>query len=138
MTTHAGVLRIHTDGHGEILDLTEGVRSVVRTTGVDLGLVSVFVGASTAAVTTMEFEAAVVADLQSLLGRLVPRDGGYAQDRRDRRTNAHARLQASVVGPSVTVPVAGGVLGLGAWQQIVLLEFDDRPRERTVAVHVLD
>jgi secondary thiamine-phosphate synthase enzyme len=138
MTTHSGVLRIHTEGHGEIVDLTEGVRSVLRTTGVDLGLVSVFVGASTAAVTTIEFEDAVVADLQTLLGRLVPQDGSYAAARRDQRTNAHARLQASIIGPSVTVPVAGGLLGLGAWQQIVLLELDDRPRERTVAIHVLD
>jgi secondary thiamine-phosphate synthase enzyme len=137
MTTQSGVLRIHTDGHGEVVDLTEGVRSVVRTTDVDHGLVSVFVGASTAAVTTMEFDPSVVADLRHVLERLVPQTADYEQNRRDQKTNAHARVRASLLGPSVTVPLSGGVLALGTWQQIVLLDFDDRPRERTVAIHVV-
>jgi len=137
MTTHSGILRIHTDGHGEIVDLTEGVRSVVRTTSVEKGLVSVFVGASTAAVTTMEFDPAVVVDLRQALDRLVPADHEYEKNRRDDKTNAHARVRASLVGPSVTIPLTGGLLALGAWQQIVLLDFDDRPRERTVSIHVV-
>jgi len=137
MTTHSGILRIHTDGHGEIVDLTEGVRSVVRTTAVEKGLVSVFVAGSTAGVTTMEFDPAVVADLRNVLDRLVPADSDYEQNRRDNKTNAHARVRASLVGPSVTIPLTAGLLGLGAWQQIVLLDFDDRPRERTVAIHVV-
>jgi secondary thiamine-phosphate synthase enzyme len=137
VTTHSGLLRIHTDGHGEIVDLTDGVRSVVRTTDVDVGLVSVFVGGSTAAVTTMEFDPSVVADLRGVLERLVPARGDYEQNRRDHKTNAYARVRASILGPSVTVPVTAGLLALGTWQQIVLLDFDDRPRERTVAVHVL-
>jgi len=137
MTTHSGILRIHTDGHGEIVDLTEGVRSVIRTTSVDKGLVSVFVGGSTAAVTTMEFDPGVVVDLRQALERLVPADGDYEKNRRDNKTNAHSRVRASLVGPSVTIPLNGGLLALGAWQQIVLLDFDDRPRERTVSVHVV-
>jgi secondary thiamine-phosphate synthase enzyme len=137
LTAHSGILRIHTDGHGEIIDLTEGVRSVVRTTSADAGIVSVFVGGSTAAITTMEFDPAVVIDLRRALERLVPEHEEYEQNRRDHKTNAHARVRASLVGPSVTVPLNAGVLGLGTWQQIVLLDFDDRPRERTVAVHVL-
>jgi secondary thiamine-phosphate synthase enzyme len=137
MSAHSGILRIHTDGHGEIVDLTEGVRSVVRTTSADQGLVSVFVGGSTAAITTMEFDPAVVIDLRQALERLVPEGHDYEQNRRDHKTNAHARVRASLVGPSITVPLNAGVLALGTWQQIVLLDFDDRPRERTVAIHVL-
>ncbi|HWH10307.1 MAG TPA: secondary thiamine-phosphate synthase enzyme YjbQ [Solirubrobacteraceae bacterium] len=137
MTTHSGLLRIHTDGHGEIVDLTEGVRSVLRTAEVDQGVVSVFVGASTAAVTTIEFDPSVIADLRSVLERLVPANADYEQTRRDHRTNAYARVRASILGPSITVPISAGLLGLGTWQQIVLVDFDDRPRERTVAVHVL-
>jgi secondary thiamine-phosphate synthase enzyme len=137
MTAHSGILRIHTDGRGEIVDLTEGVRSVVRTTSADQGVVSVFVGGSTAAVTTMEFDPAVVIDLRQALERLVPEDHDYEQNRRDHKTNAYARVRASLVGPSITVPLNAGVLALGTWQQIVLLDFDDRPRERTVAIHVL-
>jgi secondary thiamine-phosphate synthase enzyme len=137
MTTQNGILRIHTDGRGEIVDLTEGVRSVLRTAGVDQGVVNVFVGGSTASITTMEFDPAVILDLKRVLDRLVPASADYEQTRQDQRTNAHARLRASIVGPSVTIPVSGGLLALGTWQQIVLVDFDDRPRERTVAVHVL-
>jgi secondary thiamine-phosphate synthase enzyme len=137
MTTQNGILRIHTDGRGEIVDLTEGVRSVLRTAGVDQGVVNVFVGGSTASITTMEFDPAVIVDLKRVLDRLVPASADYEQTRQDHRTNAHSRLRASIVGPSVTIPVSGGLLALGTWQQIVLVDFDDRPRERTVAVHVL-
>jgi secondary thiamine-phosphate synthase enzyme len=137
MATQTGLLRIHTDGHGEIVDLTDGVRSVLRTTDVEHGLVSVFVGGSTAAVTTMEFDPAIVADLRGVLDRLVPQDAEYEKNRRDYKTNAHARVLASMLGPSITIPVTAGLLALGTWQQIVLLDFDDRPRERTVSIHVL-
>jgi secondary thiamine-phosphate synthase enzyme len=137
MTTHSGMLRIHTDGHGEIVDLTEGVRSVIRTTDVEHGLVNVFVGGSTAGVTTMEFDPAVIADLKHAFERLIPAGADYEQNRLEHKTNAYSRIRASLLGPSVTVPISSGLLALGTWQQIVLVDFDDRPRERTVAIHVV-
>ena len=136
MAVHAGLLRLETPGHGAIVDLTEGVRSVVTTSGAELGVVTVFVTGSTAAVTTMEHEPGGVADLQALLDRLVPEAGEYEHNRMNGDTNAYAHLRASLVGPSVAVPLAGGRLALGTWQQIVLLDFDDRPRRREVSVHV--
>ncbi|MGZ6590088.1 MAG: secondary thiamine-phosphate synthase enzyme YjbQ [Solirubrobacteraceae bacterium] len=136
MAVHAGLLRLETPGHGAIVDLTEGVRSVARTSGFEAGVVTVFVTGSTAAVTTMEYEPGGVADLQALLGRLVPVTGDYEHNRLNHDTNAYAHLRASLVGPSVSVPLAGGRLALGTWQQIVLLDFDDRPRRREVSVHV--
>lgn len=137
MAVHGGFLRLETQGNGEVVDLTEGVKSVVRTAGVDRGLVTVFATGSTVAVTTMEYEPGGVNDLQALLERLVPGQGDYEHNRLNHDTNAHAHLRAAVIGPSETVPLVEGHLALGTWQQIVLIDFDDRPRRRTVTVQVL-
>jgi secondary thiamine-phosphate synthase enzyme len=114
------------------------VQSVIDQSGVEGGLVSVFVPGSTAAVTTMEHEPGGVHDLQKALDRLIPREGDYEHNRLNADTNSHAHIRAAIVGPSETVPVRGGRLALGTWQQIVLVDFDDRPRQRTVVVQVLD
>ena len=137
MPVHSGLLRLQTPGHGEIVDLTEGVASVVRTAGVDRGTVTVFVTGSTAAATTMEYEAGGVHDLQALLDRVIAPAGDYEHNRLNHDTNAHAHLRAAVIGPSESIPVLDGRLVLGTWQQVVLLDFDDRPRQRTVTVQVV-
>jgi len=137
VTVHTGLLRLETEGEGQIVDLTEGVLAVVRQSGVDHGAVCVFVTGSTAAVTTMEYEPGGVADLQALLERLVPRTGEYQHNVLNHDDNAHAHLRASLVGPSETVPLVAGRLVLGTWQQVVLIDFDDRPRDRVVSVQVL-
>ncbi|HEX3319016.1 MAG TPA: secondary thiamine-phosphate synthase enzyme YjbQ [Solirubrobacteraceae bacterium] len=137
MTVHAGLLRLSTRGDGDIVDLTEGVRRVLQQAGADRGVVTVFVTGSTAAVTTMEYEAGGVADLQRTLERLVPQAAEYEHNVRNHDTNAHAHVRAAIVGPSESIPFSGGELALGTWQQLVLLDFDDRPRERTVSVHVV-
>ena len=137
MGLHAGLLRLQTEGDGEIVDITEGVRSVVQRAGVEVGVAVVFVVGSTASITTMEHEPGGVRDLQALLERLIPVDGDYEHNVRNADTNAHAHLRAAIVGPSESIPVVDGRLGLGTWQQVVLLDFDDRPRQRVVSVHVL-
>jgi secondary thiamine-phosphate synthase enzyme len=137
VTVHTGLLRLETEGDGQIVDLTEGVLAVVRQSEVEHGLVSVFVTGSTAAVTTMEYEPGGVQDLQQTLERLVPRARDYAHNVMNGDDNAHAHLRASLVGPSESVPVVGGRLVLGTWQQIVLLDFDTRPRRREIHVQVL-
>jgi secondary thiamine-phosphate synthase enzyme len=134
---HAGRLQFSTQGDGDVIDLTDGVLSVVRQAGVEDGLVSVFVPGSTAAITTMEFERGGVRDLRETLDRLVPRDGDYEHNRLNSDTNSHAHIRAAIVGPSETIPIAGGSLATGTWQQVVLVDFDDRPRERTVVVQVV-
>ena len=138
MGVHAGALRFSTQGDGDIVDLTEGVARVVATSGVRAGVACVFAVGSTAAVTTMEHEPGGVADLQALLEQLIPRARDYEHNVRNADTNAHAHLRASLIGPSESIPIADGRLGLGVWQQVVLIDFDDRPRQRTVLVHVLD
>jgi secondary thiamine-phosphate synthase enzyme len=137
VTVHGGVLRLETAGEGAIVDLTDGVRSVLRTSGVERGVAVVFARGSTVAVTTMEHEPGGVADLGVLLERLIPRAGDYEHNRRNADTNAHAHLRAALIGPSESVPVVDGELVLGTWQQIVLVDFDDRPRQREVVVQVV-
>ena len=137
MTVHAGLLRLSTEGDGDVVDLTEGVRRVLQQAQVDRGVVTVFVTGSTAAVTTIEYEPGAVQDLKDGLERLLPRGAEYHHNRLNHDSNAHAHLRAAVVGPSESIPFADGQLALGTWQQVVLVDFDDRPRQRTVSVHVV-
>jgi secondary thiamine-phosphate synthase enzyme len=136
MPIHTSELRLSTRGDADIVDLTEPVRRAVGEAGVGDGLLTAFVRGSTAAITTMELEPGGIADLRALLDRLIPVDGDYEHNRLNRDTNSHAHQRASLVGPSEVVPVIGGRLALGTWQQLVLVDFDDRPRERTVVVQV--
>jgi secondary thiamine-phosphate synthase enzyme len=130
-------LRFSTHGNGDVVDVTAGVAAVVAEAGVTSGIATVFVPGATAAITTMEHEPGNVADLRALLDRLVPARADYEHNRLNHDSNAHAHIRAALVGPSEAIPVEAGRLLLGTWQQIVLVDFDDRPRERTVVVNVV-
>ena len=133
---HTSEFRLSTEGDSEILDITDRVQAVVAEASVADGQATAFVRGSTAAITTMEYEPGGVHDLQSLLGRLIPVRGDYEHNRLNHDTNSHAHQRASILGPSELVPIQGGRLALGTWQQLVLIDFDDRPRERTILVQV--
>lgn len=137
MATQSTDLRFSTQGDGDAIDFTTEVQRLVEEAGVAEGLASAFVRGSTAAITTMEYEPGGVRDLAEMLERLIPTEGEYEHNRLNHDTNSHAHQRASLIGPSLSVPVIGGRLTLGTWQQIVLLDFDDRPRERTVVVQIL-
>ena len=137
MAVHSGELRLSTRGDADVIDITAEVARIVADGGIDDGLVTAFVRGSTAAITTMEFEPGGVADLRALLDRLIPAEGDYEHNRLNHDTNSHAHQRASVIGASEQVPVVGGRLALGTWQQLVLIDFDDRPRERTVIVQLV-
>ena len=137
MAVHGGMLRLSTGGGGEIVDLTAGVASVVRTSGVEVGVANVFVAGTTAAVTTMEYEPGAAIDLRAALERLAPASADLEHNIRNHDTNGHAHVRAAIVGPSVGVPIVGGEAALGTWQQIVLIDFDTRPRDRTVMVQIV-
>src|SRR5437764_4213061 len=137
MSVAGGLLRMDTPGNGHVVDITRGVQSVVETAEVDRGLAVVFATGSTVAVTTMEYEPGGVSDLQALLERLIPQSDPYEHNRRNHDTNAHAHLRAAVIGPSESIPIVEGSLSLGTWQQVVLIDFDDRPRRRTVTIQVV-
>ena len=137
MAVHTHELELSTAGDGDVTDLTGAVAGAVADSGVADGQVLVFVRGSTAAVTTMEYEPGGVQDLGAMLERLIPAEGDYEHNRLNHDTNSHAHQRASVIGSSETVPVTGGGLALGTWQQLVLIDFDDRPRRRTVVVQIL-
>lgn len=130
-------LRFPTRGDGDVVDATAEVARCVEEAGIREGLVTVFVRGSTAAISTMEYERGGVQDLQAMLERLIPAAGDYAHNRLNADTNSHAHQRATVVGASESVPVVDGRLALGTWQQLVLIDFDDRPRERTVVVQAI-
>ncbi len=134
---HSAELRVSTGGDADVVDLTADLQRVVAEGPVDDGLATAFVRGSTAAITTMEFEPGGVADLRALLDRLIPVEGDYEHNRLNHDTNSHAHQRASLIGASEQVPVVGGRLTLGTWQQVVLIDFDDRPRDRTVVVQVV-
>ncbi len=129
-------IRLSTRGDADVVDLTDRIASLLTESGAQNGQLLAFVRGSTAAITTMELEPGGVHDLRALLDRLVPPQGDYEHNRLNHDTNSHAHQRASLIGPSEIVPILGGRLALGTWQQLVLIDFDDRPRERTVVVQV--
>jgi secondary thiamine-phosphate synthase enzyme len=130
-------LEVKTTAGTDILDLTEAVAARVLQTGVTEGLLTLFISGSTAALTTIEFESGVVNDLRSAIDRLFPRDLPYEHDRRWGDGNGYAHVRAAFLKPSLGLPIAGGNLQLGTWQQIVLLDFDNRPRQRRIQGQVI-
>ncbi|MCB2228661.1 MAG: secondary thiamine-phosphate synthase enzyme YjbQ [Desulfarculaceae bacterium] len=120
----------------DVHEVTGEVARVVAASGIGEGTVLVFTPGSTAAVTTIEHESGCLSDLKRLLDQLAPPDGEYAHNLRWGDGNGYSHLRAALLGPSLTVPVMGGGLGLGTWQRIVVLDFDNRPRDRRVVISV--
>jgi secondary thiamine-phosphate synthase enzyme len=137
VSVHNAEFSLGTNGDADVLDITSRVQQAVADGPISDGLATAFVRGSTAAITTMEFEPGGVADLRALLDRLIPAEGDYEHNRLNHDTNSHAHQRASLIGASEQVPVVGGRLALGTWQQLVLIDFDDRPRDRTVVVQLV-
>jgi secondary thiamine-phosphate synthase enzyme len=135
--THQQQISLRTRGHRDIHDLTEQVNSIVAASGIQIGMANIFNVGSTAAVGTIEFEPGLQGDLPDVLDKLIPPSRNYGHEQAWHDGNGHSHLQATLVGPSVTVPVAEGKLVLGTWQQIFHLECDVRGREREVLVTVM-
>jgi secondary thiamine-phosphate synthase enzyme len=133
---HQQELPLHTKGHGDMHDLSEKVGAIVAASGIRRGTVHVFNVGSTAAVGAIEFEPGLQRDLPALLDRLIPPSRDYGHEQAWHDGNGHSHLQATLLGPSLTVPVTDGRPVLGTWQQIFHLECDVRGRQRTVVVTV--
>ena len=130
-------LTVSTQGHGDMHDLTEQVADILKRSQVRAGLVHIFTVRSTAAIGAIEFEPGLRKDLPAVLDRLLPPSRAYGHEQTWHDGNGHSHLQATLLGPELTVPVGDGKLLLGTWQQIVHLECDIRPRQRTVVVTVM-
>jgi secondary thiamine-phosphate synthase enzyme len=129
--------RIRTKGEGDVRDVTALVEESVAKAEVREGLVNVFVIGSTAAVSTMEYESGLIEDLSTALERIAPRGAEYKHHLRWGDDNGRSHVRATIVGPGLTIPVAEGRPLLGTWQQVVLIELDTRPRERSLVVTVM-
>ena len=137
MVVANGTINLKTSAKDEIIDITSRAQDIVAKSGIRDGIVCIFVAGSTAAVTTVEFEPGLVKDLQEAAERLYPKRLDYEHHKRWGDGNGHAHVRASFVGPSLTVPLVDGQLLLGTWQQIVFMEFDNKPRSREVMVQIV-
>lgn len=130
--------RVSTRGNSDVTDLTERVAEAIGRTGIEDGLVCVLVVGSTASITTTEAEPGLMTcDLKAFFDRIAPDDAYYKHEATWGDDNGHAHIRASLVGASITVPLVGRRMTLGQWQQIVLIDFDTRPREREIVVQVV-
>ncbi len=130
-------IELKTRGNGAMLDITEGVARAAAESGVRDGIVTVFVPGATGGVTTIEYEGGLARDFGDLMERLAPQERDYSHNERWGDGNGHSHLRASLLGPSLTVPLSGGRLTLGTWQQIVFVDFDTRAREREIIVQIV-
>lgn len=125
---------VKTKGHYHFIDITDRVQSAVRDSNIQDGIALVFVGGSTAAITTMEYEDGLIQDMVNLFESWAPEHAEYEHHKRWGDHNGAAHMKAAIVGPCVSAPVEHGKLQLGTWQQIVLIDFDERGRERRITV----
>ena len=130
-------ITLNSRGECDIIDITPDIEQEVAKAGMAKGVVTIFVAGSTAGLTTIEFESGVLADLQGMWERIVPKDITYAHDRRWGDGNGYSHVRASLLGASLTVPFSNKRLMVGTWQQIVLVDFDNRPRSRQVILQIM-
>ena len=130
-------LNFQTRGNAQVIDVTREVAQTVEESGLQAGIVTVFVPGSTGALTTIEYEGGAVSDFQRLFDEIVPDNREYAHNARWGDGNGHSHVRASLLGPSLTVPFAETELLLGPWQQIIFVDFDVRPRSRKLVVQII-
>lgn len=137
LTLDSDLLRFRTTHEGEIMDLTERVQTIVEKGRIRSGVAFVFVQGSTAALTTLEYEPGLVVDLPKILEQLVPKEATYEHEQQLHDGNGHSHIRAALIGPDVSIPFENQKLQLSTWQQIVFVELDTRPRDRSVIVKLM-
>lgn len=132
----SGKINLQSSGHCDIIDITGEVKEQVAGAGINHGTATIFVTGSTAGVTTIEFEPGLIADLKAMWQRLIPENISYEHDRRWGDGNGYSHVRAALLGASLTIPIVNRELSLGTWQQIVVVDFDNRPRTREIIIPV--
>lgn len=130
-------IRFNTDGDGSIIDITDSLRGAVSQAGLRDGTITAFVPGSTAGLTTIEYEPGLLKDIPELMEKLIPSARSYHHDETWHDGNGFSHLRSALIGPSLTIPVASGTLTLGTWQQVVFLDFDNKPRQRRVVLQIM-
>lgn len=137
MAVEKRTLRLNTRGDTDILNITPQIAREVEASGISSGVVTLFISGSTAGITTVEYESGLIQDLRESWERLIPKGIGYYHDRQLGEGNGYAHVRASLLGPSLSIPFVQRKLLLGAWQQVVLIDFDNRPRSREVVLQIV-
>jgi len=130
-------VQIKSKGEDDMIDITQETAALIREGNLKNGIITVFVAGSTAAVTTIEYEPGLKHDFPKMLSRIAPNDIEYEHDNTWHDGNGHSHVRASLIGPSLTIPFRNRSLMLGAWQQIVLVEMDTQPRQRSIVIQIL-
>lgn len=138
MTVRSEKFQINTKGFTDIIDITQKVKNDVYKHNLKNAYVNVYVPGSTASVTTIEYEPGLIKDLPNALERIAPRSAEYHHDETWHDGNGFAHVRASIIGCSVSIPLVDGALQLGTWQQVVLIDFDNKPRVRNIIVQIID
>lgn len=132
-----GSIALTTRGETDIHDITEAIADVISQSGLKSGVVTVFCPSSTSALTTIEYESGAVSDLKRLFEEIIPQSREYAHNARWHDGNGHSHVRAALLGPSLTIPFVNGELTLGTWQQVIYVDFDNKPRRRELVVQML-
>ena len=137
MTVISKKIRLNTKGDTDIIDITARVGSIVSKAGIDSGVVTIFVPGSTGGLTTVEYEPGLVQDLKLFFEKIAPKSGTYQHNLQWHDGNGYAHVRASFLGPGISIPFVGKELQLGTWQQIIFIDFDNRPRSRELIIQVM-
>lgn len=137
MTVVSKIVELSTSGNGDVIDITGSITSAVREAAVANGTVTIFSPSATSALTTLEYESGCVEDLQRVFNEIADPKRHYAHNARWGDGNGHSHVRAALLGPSITIPIIDGGLTLGTWQQIVFVDFDNRPRRRRLVAQIV-
>lgn len=137
MMVKTGSIALTTRGDTDIHDITDPIANVISQSGLKTGTVTVFCSSSTSALTTIEYESGAVSDLKRLFEEIIPQNREYAHNARWQDGNGHSHVRAALLGPSLTIPFVEGQLTLGTWQQVIYVDFDNKPRRRDLVVQLI-
>lgn len=137
MTVKTISISLNTKGNADIHDITNQIASAVSKSGLTAGTATIFCPSSTSALTTIEYESGALRDLRRLFDEIIPADREYAHNARWHDGNGHSHVRAALLGPSITIPIVDSQLTLGTWQQVIYVDFDNRPRQRELIVQLI-
>jgi secondary thiamine-phosphate synthase enzyme len=137
MTVKTTSISLSTQGNADIRDITDQLTSAISKSGLTMGTATVFCPSATSAVTTIEYEGGAQSDLRRLFDEIIPPNRAYAHNERWHDGNGHSHVRAALLGPSLTVPFVEGQLTLGTWQQVIYVDFGNRPRQRKLVVQLI-
>ena len=137
MTVKTAFISLNTQGNADIRDITDQIAGVITKSDLTSGTATVFCPSSTSALTTIEYESGALSDLRRLFGEIIPSNREYAHNERWHDGNGHSHVRAALLGPSLTIPFVDGHMTLGTWQQVIYVDFDNRPRQRKLIVQLI-